>query len=136
MISLIQHFEADFLWIVSLKTLNSGIILKLSPMHMLIYPEWLLFCRNLPLLPYFAYAKAKAFERQHVCAACRCNNYQILVYWLCQLYLPWTNTADLRPVNRAMQNHFINNIIKIVFVVQTYSKASIMHYILLHNYNK
>ena len=28
MISLIQHFEADFLWKVSLKILNSGIILK------------------------------------------------------------------------------------------------------------
>ena len=26
--SLIQHFEADFLWKVSLKILNSGIILK------------------------------------------------------------------------------------------------------------
>ena len=32
MISLIQHFEADILWKVSLKILNSGIILKLSPM--------------------------------------------------------------------------------------------------------
>ena len=32
-IPLIQHFEADFLWKVSLKILNSGIILKLSPMH-------------------------------------------------------------------------------------------------------
>ena len=30
MIFLIQHFEADFLWKVSLKILNSGIIL--SPM--------------------------------------------------------------------------------------------------------
>ena len=28
MISTIQHFEADFLWKVSLKILNSGIILK------------------------------------------------------------------------------------------------------------
>ena len=28
MIYLIQHFEADFLWKVSLKILNSGIILK------------------------------------------------------------------------------------------------------------
>ena len=28
MISLIQHFEADFLWKVSLKILNSGLILK------------------------------------------------------------------------------------------------------------
>ena len=28
MISLNQHFEADFLWKVSLKILNSGIILK------------------------------------------------------------------------------------------------------------
>ena len=28
MISLIQHFEADFLWKVSLKILNSGIIQK------------------------------------------------------------------------------------------------------------
>ena len=28
MLSLIQHFEADFLWKVSLKILNSGIILK------------------------------------------------------------------------------------------------------------
>ena len=28
MVSLIQHFEADFLWEVSLKILNSGIILK------------------------------------------------------------------------------------------------------------
>ena len=28
MIYLIQHFEADFLWKVSLKNLNSGIILK------------------------------------------------------------------------------------------------------------
>ena len=28
MISLIQHFEADFLWKVSLKIMNSGIILK------------------------------------------------------------------------------------------------------------
>ena len=28
MISLIQHFEADFLWKVSLKILNSGIIPK------------------------------------------------------------------------------------------------------------
>ena len=28
MISLIQDFEADFLWKVSLKILNSGIILK------------------------------------------------------------------------------------------------------------
>ena len=28
MIFLIQHFEADFLWKVSLKILNSGIILK------------------------------------------------------------------------------------------------------------
>ena len=28
MISLIKHFEADFLWKVSLKILNSGIILK------------------------------------------------------------------------------------------------------------
>ena len=28
MISLIQHFEADFLWKVNLKILNSGIILK------------------------------------------------------------------------------------------------------------
>ena len=28
MISLIQQFEADFLWKVSLKILNSGIILK------------------------------------------------------------------------------------------------------------
>ena len=28
MISLIQHFEADFLWKVSLKILNSGIILN------------------------------------------------------------------------------------------------------------
>ena len=28
MICLIQHFEADFLWKVSLKILNSGIILK------------------------------------------------------------------------------------------------------------
>ena len=28
MISLIQHFEADFLWKVSLKILNSGIVLK------------------------------------------------------------------------------------------------------------
>ena len=28
MISIIQHFEADFLWKVSLKILNSGIILK------------------------------------------------------------------------------------------------------------
>ena len=27
-ISLIQHFEADFLWKVSLKILNSGLILK------------------------------------------------------------------------------------------------------------
>ena len=30
-ISLIQHFEADFLWKVSLKILKSGLIL--SPMH-------------------------------------------------------------------------------------------------------
>ena len=29
-ISLIQHFEADFLWKVSLKILNLGIILKTS----------------------------------------------------------------------------------------------------------
>ena len=29
-ISLIQHFEADFLWKVSLKILNSGLILKTS----------------------------------------------------------------------------------------------------------
>ena len=28
MVALIQHFEADFLWKVSLKILNSGIILK------------------------------------------------------------------------------------------------------------
>ena len=28
MISLVQHFEADFLWKVSLKILNSGMILK------------------------------------------------------------------------------------------------------------
>ena len=28
MVSLIQHFEADYLWKVSLKILNSGIILK------------------------------------------------------------------------------------------------------------
>ena len=28
MVSLIQQFEADFLWKVSLKILNSGIILK------------------------------------------------------------------------------------------------------------
>ena len=28
LISLIQHFEADFLWKVSLKILNSGLILK------------------------------------------------------------------------------------------------------------
>ena len=28
MIFLIQHFKADFLWKVSLKILNSGIILK------------------------------------------------------------------------------------------------------------
>ena len=28
MISQIQHFEGDFLWKVSLKILNSGIILK------------------------------------------------------------------------------------------------------------
>ena len=28
MISLIQHFEADFLWKVSLKILNSGVIMK------------------------------------------------------------------------------------------------------------
>ena len=28
MISIIQHLEADFLWIDSLKILNSGIILK------------------------------------------------------------------------------------------------------------
>ena len=28
MVCLIQHFEADFLWKVSLKILNSGIILK------------------------------------------------------------------------------------------------------------
>ena len=28
MISIIQHFEANFLWKVSLKILNSGIILK------------------------------------------------------------------------------------------------------------
>ena len=27
-VSLIQHFEADFLWKVSLKILNSGLILK------------------------------------------------------------------------------------------------------------
>ena len=27
-ISLIQHFEADFLWKVNLKILNSGLILK------------------------------------------------------------------------------------------------------------
>ena len=34
MVSLIQHFEADFLWKVGLRILNSGIILKtkLSPM--------------------------------------------------------------------------------------------------------
>ena len=31
MISLIQHFEAYFLWKVSLKILNSGIILKTFP---------------------------------------------------------------------------------------------------------
>ena len=30
MVSLIQHFEADFLWKVSIKILNSGIILKTS----------------------------------------------------------------------------------------------------------
>ena len=29
MISLIQHFEADFLWKVSLKILNAGLILKI-----------------------------------------------------------------------------------------------------------
>ena len=29
MICLIQHFEADFLWKVSLKILNSGLILKI-----------------------------------------------------------------------------------------------------------
>ena len=28
MVSLVQHFEADFLWKVSLKILNPGIILK------------------------------------------------------------------------------------------------------------
>ena len=28
MVSLIQHFKADFLWKVSLEILNSGIILK------------------------------------------------------------------------------------------------------------
>ena len=32
MVSLIQHFEADFLWKVSLKILNSGMILKTLPM--------------------------------------------------------------------------------------------------------
>ena len=37
--SLIQHFEADFLWKVSCKILNSGIILKPSPMHFLAYLE-------------------------------------------------------------------------------------------------
>ena len=31
MVSLIQHFEADFLWKVSLKMLNSDIILKTFP---------------------------------------------------------------------------------------------------------
>ena len=30
----IQHFEADFLWKVSLQILNSGIILKLTPMYL------------------------------------------------------------------------------------------------------
>ena len=38
MICLIQYFEADFLWKVSLKILNSGIILKTfthAPKHML-----------------------------------------------------------------------------------------------------
>ena len=29
MISLIQHFEADYLWKVSLKIQNSGLILKI-----------------------------------------------------------------------------------------------------------
>ena len=38
MIFLIQHFEADFPWKVSLKILNSGIILKTFT-HVL-YTEW------------------------------------------------------------------------------------------------
>ena len=41
MISLIQYFVADFLWKVSLKMLNSGIILKTFTQ------EYLAFCRNL-----------------------------------------------------------------------------------------
>ena len=36
-ISLIQHFKADFLWKVSLKILNSGIILKTYGMNGLHY---------------------------------------------------------------------------------------------------
>ena len=37
LICLIQHFEADFLWKVSLKILNSEKSIKLSPMKTLIF---------------------------------------------------------------------------------------------------
>ena len=39
MISLIQHFEADFLWKNSLKIMNSGIILKTFT-HVTFKWEW------------------------------------------------------------------------------------------------
>ena len=41
-ICLIQYFEADFLWKVNLKILNSVIILKISPMYS--------FCTCMPKL--------------------------------------------------------------------------------------
>ena len=66
-IHLIQHFEADFPLKVSLKILNSGIIMKGSPMHMfrpldksvvnILFSYFVRFDTKCPSQPFFSHVR-------------------------------------------------------------------------------
>ena len=61
-ICLIQYFEADFLWEVSLKILNSGIVLKAFT-HVCILISWLLLRSQLIWI--YTDLKTKNFQVKH-----------------------------------------------------------------------
>ena len=89
MVSLIQDFEADFLWKVSLKILNSGILLKTfihtyaqNPslnVHAALYSEAtdLKFSSCFHPIPFFVCASSKGSNKTAVMSHCNSNTMEI-----------------------------------------------------------
>ena len=66
MVSLIQHFEADFLWKVSLKILNSGIILKTFTHVNYTPPYFILLTCSTPVISMYLRSDLKSVDPDQI----------------------------------------------------------------------